>query len=89
MSLKRFCFFVVIWSLACAFIIEPAFISPLFEHTSALELAFNSYQSDANQSALVMSHASTVESMDHFRVLCLLYLVVPALVYVGGNLESL
>lgn len=89
MSLKRFGLFCLIWTLGCAFIIEPAFISPLFEQQGTLELALNVHQSDVPQTALFTTRGSEVESMDHFRVLVLLYVVVPALVYLGTNLESL
>ena len=40
MSIKRFTVFFVLWVLGCAFVLEPAFIAPLFETSSTLELAF-------------------------------------------------
>lgn len=40
MSIKRFTVFFVLWVLGCAFVLEPAFIAPLFETSSTLEPGF-------------------------------------------------
>ncbi|PQJ25842.1 hypothetical protein BSZ31_13640 [Limnobacter sp. SAORIC-690] len=89
MSIKRFTVFFVLWVLGCAFVLEPAFIAPLFETSSTLELAFAGNPGQLGGLELNTNSSTAVESMDHFRVLCLLYFGLPVAVYLATQWKEL
>ncbi len=89
MSIKRFALFFVVWVLGCAFVLEPAFIAPLFDTNSTINLAFNGDPANLGGMRVVQDHGAAVESMDHFRVLCLLYFGLPVAVYLATQWKEL
>ncbi|HEX4843513.1 MAG TPA: hypothetical protein VFV57_07565 [Limnobacter sp.] len=89
MSIKRFTIFFAIWALACAFVIEPAFITPLFDAQPSINLAFNGPSNTLDMASGEAFNRNAVESMDHFRVLCLMYFGLPAVVYLATQLKDL
>lgn len=89
MSIKRFAMFFVVWVLGCAFVLEPAFIAPLFDTSSTIDLAFNGDPSQLSGLGLAQNNSAAVESMDHFRVLCLLYFGLPVAVYLATQWKEL
>jgi hypothetical protein len=89
MSIKRFAVFFVLWVLGCAFVLEPAFIAPLFETSSTLELAFAGNPGQLGGLELNTNSGAAVESLDHFRVLCLLYFGLPVAVYLATQWKEL
>lgn len=89
MSIKRFAMFFVAWVLACAFVLEPAIISPLFETSSTITLAFAGNPAQLGGLDLANAANAAVESMDHFRVLCLLYFGLPVAVYLATQWKEL
>lgn len=89
MSIKRFAVFFVLWILGCAFVLEPAFIAPLFQGGTAIDLAFNGNPAQLGGLSLTENHSAAVESMDHFRVLCLLYFGLPVAVYLATQWKEL
>ncbi|MFN4329846.1 MAG: hypothetical protein ACK4FF_13320 [Limnobacter sp.] len=70
-------------------VIEPHWVTPAFSGQGLLELALNGVHSDALTTGLSPSQGAAVESMDHFRVLCLMYFGVPLALYLGTHLKSL
>jgi len=89
MSIKRFAVFFILWVLGCAFILEPAFIAPMFETSSTLELAFAGNPGQLGGLELHTNSSTAVESLDHFRVLCLLYFGLPVAVYLATQWKEL
>jgi hypothetical protein len=89
MSIKRFAVFFVLWVLGCAFVLEPAFIAPLFDTSSTINLAFNGNPAQLGNLDVAQNHTAAVESMDHFRVLCLLYFGLPVAVYLATQWKEL
>lgn len=89
MSLTRFTVFFVLWILACAFFVEPALIAPLFEGKHTVDLAYNGDLVHLAPLEYNSGNSAAVESMDHFRVLCLLYVGLPLLVYLGSQFREL
>lgn len=89
MSIKRFAIFFLVWVAGCAFIIEPAFISPWFGSVSTIDLAFNGELVELGNMPLAAAGSPAVESMDHFRVLCLLYFGLPVAVYLATQWKEL
>jgi hypothetical protein len=89
MSIKRFALFFVVWVIGCALVIEPAFIAPLFESASTVELAFNGELVQLGNGIPALSSSAAVESMDHFRVLCLLYFGLPVAFYLATQWKEL
>lgn len=89
MSIKRFAMFFVLWILSCAFIFEPAFIAPLFDTSSTINLAFNGNAGQLGVFDLNANNEAAVESLDHFRVICLLYFGLPVAVYLATQWKEL
>jgi hypothetical protein len=89
MSITRFALFFVLWILACAFFVEPTLIAPLFESKHTVDLAYNGALVQLAPMENNSGYDVAVESMDHFRVLCLLYVGLPLLVYLGSQLKEL
>jgi hypothetical protein len=89
MSIKRFAMFFVLWVLSCAFVLEPTFIAPLFETGSIIDVAFSENLAHVGGLGLTEYDTAAVESMDHFRVLCLLYFGLPVVVYLATQWKEL
>ncbi|HEX4879726.1 MAG TPA: hypothetical protein VFV39_07775 [Limnobacter sp.] len=89
MSIWRFTIFFAVWALACAFIIEPAFITPFFDAPTGVTLAFNGAANTLGMNNGETFNMHAVESMDHFRVLCLVYFGLPVVVYLATRLKDL
>ncbi|MDP3187488.1 hypothetical protein [Limnobacter sp.] len=89
MSIKRFAIFFVVWVLSCAFFLEPALVAPLFETNATIDLAFNGNPSQLGGVSTVQNGSAAVESMDHFRVLCLLYFGLPVAIYLATQWKEL
>lgn len=89
MTIKRFAMFFFAWVLGCAFVLEPAFISPFFHASSTVNLAFNGDLTQLGGYEVVPALCAAVESMDHFRALCLLYFGLPVTVYLATQLKEL
>lgn len=89
MSIKQFAVFFLAWVLGCAFILEPAFICPLFTPASMVELAFNGNDTQLGELNIAGGEAAAVESLDYFRVICLLYFGLPAAVYLIAQRKEL
>jgi hypothetical protein len=89
MSIKRFAIFFVMWVLSCAFFLEPALVAPLFETQATIDLAFNGNPSQLAAMGMVQPGSTAVESMDHFRVLCLLYFGLPVALYLATQWKEL
>ncbi len=89
MSITRFAIFFVLWILACAFFVEPTLIAPLFESKHAVDLAYNGNLVQLAPMEYNSGGNAPVESMDHFRVLCMLYVGLPLLVYLGSQFKEL
>ncbi|WP_334120855.1 hypothetical protein [Limnobacter sp.] len=89
MSIKRFAIFFIVWVLSCAFFFEPALIAPFFETNATIDLAFNGNPSQLGGVAMDQPGHAAVESMDHFRVLCLLYFGLPVAIYLATQWKEL
>ena len=89
MSFTRFALFFVLWILACAFFVEPTLITPFFESKHTVDLAYNGTLVHLAPMEYNSGNSAPVESMDHFRVLCLLYVGLPLLVYLGSHFREL
>lgn len=84
MSVRKFIAILAAWVLVCAWVLEPALISPFFEGVSTLDLASADMLmnlSDAPHAAAVSEPVQQVMSMDHLRAVCLLYFGIPAAAY--------
>lgn len=84
MSVRKFIAILAAWVLMCAWVLEPALISPFFEGVSTLDLASAEMlhsMSDAPHAAAVSEPMQHAMSMDHLRALCLLYFGLPAVAY--------
>jgi hypothetical protein len=84
MSVRKFVAILAAWVLVCAWVLEPALISPFFDGVSTLDLASADMLiniSDAPQAAAVTEPSQQPMSMDHLRALCLLYFGLPAAAY--------
>ncbi|WP_370263027.1 hypothetical protein [Limnobacter sp.] len=88
MGIKTLSVFFLAWVAVCALVIEPAFVAPFFNAGTSLDLAFNGAVGELGgvQSGL---GGNAVESMDHFRVLCLLYFGLPVVVFLSTRLKDL
>ena len=89
MGIKRFALFFIVWVLTCAFFLEPALVAPLFETNTAIDLVFNGNPSDLGGIPATQSNGAAVESLDHFRVLCLLYFGLPVAIYLATQLKEI
>jgi len=89
MGIKRFLMFFVAWVASCAFVLEPAFIAPLFENSGSVALAFAGDVAELGGITLSSGYGAAVESMDHFRALCLLYFGLPVAVYLATQWKEL
>ncbi|MDH4395853.1 MAG: hypothetical protein QE278_09260 [Limnobacter sp.] len=90
MSVRKFVAVLAAWVLVCAWVLEPALISPFFDGLSTLDLASADMlinASDAPQTAAISEAAQPVISMDHLRALCLLYFGLPAAAYLLSQAE--
>lgn len=90
MSVRKFVAVLAAWVLVCAWVLEPALISPFFDGVSTLDLASADMlinASDAPQTAAVSEVTQPVMSMDHLRALCLLYFGLPAAAYLLSQAE--
>lgn len=80
MSVKKILLGLAAWVLLCVVVIEPVIISPLFQQQLGWEFAQASLASLSDASVTLPAEPSSM-SMDHFRVLCLIYFGLPALAY--------
>lgn len=88
MTFRLFLVFFSFWVVGCAVVLEPLFIAPLFESSHGLiQLALLGDQGQAIQG--LQSPATQGISMDHLRVLCLLYFGLPVAVYLFSHREAL
>lgn len=84
MSVRKFITVLAAWVLVCAWVLEPALISPFFDGVSTLDLASAEMLvniSDAPHAAAVSDATPNAMSMDHLRAVCLLYFGFPAAAY--------
>lgn len=79
MAIIRLMALTMAWFLLCALVIEPFMISPQFADMQSWEVAQASLQSVSDMQSALLAGPSEI-SMDHFRVLCLLYFGLPAMV---------
>ncbi|MCQ8896120.1 hypothetical protein NQT62_06675 [Limnobacter humi] len=90
MSVKRFVGFWFVWVLACAWVIEPTLINPLFSvQEPSIALAWNSVNSDLGHAGFLTESLHPVESMDYFRTICMLYLGLPLMAYLATQWKAL
>lgn len=90
MSVSKFVAILAAWVLVCAWVLEPAFISPFFEGMSTLDLASAEMLvnlSDAPHASAVSEPMQQVMTMDHLRAVCLLYFGIPAVAYLLSQRE--
>ena len=87
MSLKSFLLFFVAWFIACAWVLEPAFVAPYFEGATTIKLAFSDPVSELQGLQVSESIAHSMGSMDHFRALCLFYFGIPVAVYLASQFK--
>lgn len=81
MSVRKIFTLLAAWLLVCAWVLEPALISPYFDGVSSIELVSADVLSGMSDAASTVSGAMSTPrelSMDHFRLICLLYFGVPA-----------
>ena len=88
MTIKQFTIFFAIWVLSCSLFLEPTFIEPLFETGTTINMAFNGSTDQLGELELEKIQSVVTESMDHFRVLCLLYFGLPAALYLATQLKK-
>lgn len=82
MSVRKFLTLLGLWVLVCASLLEPLVIAPFFNAASTVELVLAApagMVSDLPSAGFAQATDSV--SMDHFRLLCLLYIGIPLLAY--------
>ncbi|HEX5486869.1 MAG TPA: hypothetical protein VFX23_12830 [Limnobacter sp.] len=90
----RYILALAMWFACCAWVIEPMVFATHLAHASqttpALELASTAplSQLGIQINDLGTQIGNPVESMDRFRILCLLYVGVPLLVWLGVHAKS-
>lgn len=90
----RYVLALAVWFACCAWVIEPMVFGTHLAHlthsTQAVQLASNAplSQLGIQLSDLGTNVSNPVESMDRFRILCLLYVGIPMLVWLGVHAKS-